>query len=85
MHDQLSWLEHIPYKDGVTGPNPVLCTSIPGSAPMAGRSASGPGVNTKYFSLALQASCLTIGDGTRVDQWDGASIQQWNLAHYKYK
>jgi len=24
-----------------------LCTSIPGSAPMAGRSASGPGVNTK--------------------------------------
>lgn len=28
MHDQLSWLEHLPYKQGVTGSNPVLCTIV---------------------------------------------------------
>ena len=38
----------MPYKHGVTGSSPVLCTNIPGSASMAGRSASGPGVNIKF-------------------------------------
>ena len=28
MRDQLSWLEHLPYKQGVTGSNPVFRTTL---------------------------------------------------------
>ena len=36
------------YTHKVNSPNLLSCTSFPGSAPTAGRSASGPGVNIKF-------------------------------------